>query len=114
MQAMAKVKEGDHVRVTATKSTDAKDLSEKLFPHLVGLQGQVSNRYNDAEIAVKVDLASLSPEMRKVHTEATNRLRAKFLENVGEEAKKQLTKEELEFTPHYVLLVGEADLEKTS
>lgn len=110
---MAKVKEGDRVRVVATKSGET-NLSEKLFPHLIGRAGTVSNHYNSEEVAVEVDLDSLTPAMRQVHDEATRRLRAKFLENVGEEAKKQLTKEELEFTPHYVVLVGEADLEKTS
>ena len=109
---MAKVKEGDQVRVTGSKGS-ADNLSEKLFPHLIGREGVVSNHYNTDEVAVQVDLESLTPAMREVHQEATNRLRAKFLENVGEEAKKQLTKEELEFTPHYVLLVSEADLEKT-
>jgi hypothetical protein len=110
---MAKVKEGDHVRVTGNKS-GSDNLSEKLFPHLVGRTGVVSNHYNADEVAVQVDLDSLTPAMRKVHEEATNRLRSKFLESVGEEAKKHLTKEELEFTPHYVLLVSEADLEKSS
>ncbi len=110
---MSKVKEGDKVRIVGTKSEDTSGLSEKLFPHLVGLEGEVSNRYSGTEVAVQVDLDSLSPEMKKVHAEATNRLRAKFLENVSDEAKKQLSKEELEFTPHYVALVSEADLEKT-
>ncbi|MBX3112462.1 MAG: hypothetical protein KF857_10675 [Fimbriimonadaceae bacterium] len=109
---MAKVKEGDSVRVTGEKDGSG-NLSEKLFPHLVGLTGTVSNHYNTDEVAVQVDLDSLSPAMRQVHSEATERLRTKFLESVGEEAKKHLTKEELEFTPHYVLLVGESDLEKT-
>jgi len=38
-------------------------------------------------------------------------MRDKFLANVSEEQKKQLSKEELEFGANYVVLVQKSDLE---
>jgi hypothetical protein len=42
---------------------------------------------------------------------ATERMRNKFSDNVTEEQRKALTKEEMEFTPHYVLLLKNQDVE---
>ncbi len=109
---MARFKEGDRVKITVRDSNDQDRKINMFFQHMVGLTGTVQNYYNAKEIAVKVDLDKLPDVQKKVHDEATRRLRAKFVDSVGEEQRKSLTKEELEFTPHYMLLLSETDLEK--
>jgi hypothetical protein len=72
----------------------------------------VQNVYEGEEIAVKVDLTSLGDVTGDVHKESSQRMRQKFSASIGEEQKKELTKEEMDFVPHYMLLVASADLEK--
>jgi hypothetical protein len=79
---------------------------------MAGLVGTVENVYGKEEIAVKIDIDSLSDTTQKVHKEATKRMRDKFLANISEEQKKQLTAEELNFEANYVLLLTSNDLEK--
>lgn len=77
-----------------------------------GITGTVANVYGSDEIVVEVDLESLPKIVGDVHMAGAKRLRAKFADSVGEEARKKLTTEELNFTPHFVVMVTEADLEK--
>lgn len=81
---------------------------------MAGLIGTIQNVYADNEIAVKIDLDCLSAVTRKVHKTANDRMREKFISSVGEEQKKSLTTEELNFVANYVLLVRGSDLEKAS
>lgn len=83
-----------------------------IYDYMLDLKGTVENYYGANEIAVKIDVDSLPPVAGRVHSEATKRMREKFLDSVGEEQKKLLTREELEFVPNYVILVRETDLEK--
>lgn len=105
-------KEGDRVRVVTRKVTDEDRKKNRYFEHMAGLVGTVQNVYAGDEIAVRVDTDTLTQVTRDVHRESTRRMREKFASNISEEQKKQLTKEELEFEPHYMLLVQAADLEK--
>ncbi|RYG32118.1 hypothetical protein EON81_21370 [bacterium] len=107
---MSRFKEGDKVRVVTRKVTDADRKANRYFDHMAGLLGEVENAYAE-ECAVRVDVTSLSDITRDVHQTATRRMREKFVGTVGDEQRKSLTKEELEFTPNYVLLVAEKDLE---
>ncbi len=109
---MSRVKEGDRVRIVKRELTDQDRKVYGFFDHMQGLTGTVENVYSKDEVAVKIDLAVLSKIPADVHKEATKRMRERFVENVGEEARKQLSKEELDFVPHYVLLVRTDDLEK--
>ena len=109
---MASWKEGDRVRVLNRKVTDEDRKKGRYFEHMAGLTGTIENIYSKEEIAVKIDIDSLSPVTQKVHKEATKRMRQKFAENVSEEQKKQLTAEELNFDANYVLLLQGSDLEK--
>jgi hypothetical protein len=109
---MASWKEGDRVKIVHRKVTDEDRKKNSYYDHMAGLTGVVENVYAKDEIAVKIDQDSLSEITRKVHLEATKRMRAKFVDNVSEEQKKQLTPEELNFSANYVLLVQGADLEK--
>jgi len=109
---MAKVKEGDRVRVVKRALTEQDKKVYGFFEHMQGLTGVVENVYSPNEVAVKIDLDCLTKVPADVHKEATKKMRERFVENVGEEARKLLTKEEIEFTPHYVLLVRSDDLDK--
>ena len=109
---MANWKEGDRVRILKRTVTEEDRKKHRYYEHMVGLVGTVENVYGKDEIAVKIDQDSLSDVTRAVHKEATKRMRTKFLENVSEEQKKQLTTEELNFDANYVLLVQSSDLEK--
>ena len=82
------------------------------FEHMQGMVGIVENVYSKDEVAIKVDLASLGKIPSDIHKEATKKMRERFVEGVSEEARKSLTKDELEFVPHYVLLCRSDDLEK--
>lgn len=109
---MASWKEGDRVKIVHRNVTEEDRRKGRYFEHMAGLRGTIENVYGKDEIAVKIDPDSLSPVTLAVHKEATKRMRNKFLENVSEEQKKQLTAEELNFEANYVLLLQGADLEK--
>lgn len=109
---MAKVKEGDRVRVVTRELTDQDKKVYSFFEHMQGMRGVVENVYSTDEVAVKVDLDCLPKVPSDVHKAATKGMRDRFMENVSEEARKQLTKEELEFVPHYMILVRSDDLER--
>jgi hypothetical protein len=109
---MAKWKEGDRVRVVKRAVTEDDRKKNKYFEHMAGLVGTVQNVYSADEISIKVDPESLGKVTEDVHKQATQRMRDKFLNAISEEQKKQLTKEELDFDAHYVLLVQSNDLEK--
>ncbi len=111
---MAKWKEGDRVRIV-TRDVLAEDRrSQRYYDHMSGLVGTVTNVYGPEEVAVQVDIASIGNVPKDVHAEATSRMRKKFIENTSEEARNKMSKEELDFRSHYVLLVRSEDLEKAS
>ena len=105
-------KEGDRVRVVTRPVTEEDRKLNRYFEHMAGLEGTVQNVYGPGEIAIKVDVDSLTHVSQDVHRVAVERMREKFLGSVSEEQKKQLTAEELNFNAHYVLLVQGSDLEK--
>lgn len=107
-------KDGDRVRIVRRAVTEDDRKTNRYYEHMAGLVGTVQNVYSDTEIAVKIDPDCMSKITADVQKEATSRMREKFLANVSEEQKKQLTKEELEFDAHYVQLVQSSDLEKIS
>jgi hypothetical protein len=109
---MPHFKEGERVRVVRRPVTDSDRMTSAYYEHMAGLTGTVQNNYGKEEVAVKIDIDSLSRVTSDVHKEATRRMREKFLNNISEEQKKQLTSQELNFDAHYMLLVREADLEK--
>ncbi|MCU0316606.1 MAG: hypothetical protein MUC92_08440 [Fimbriimonadaceae bacterium] len=109
---MSKVKEGDRVKIVARTLSAQDKKVNSFFGHMQGLTAKVANYYSDEEIAIEVDLETLPDIQLSVHESATRRMRARFENEATEEAKKILTKEELAFTPHYMLLVTAADIEK--
>jgi len=109
---MATWKEGDRVRVVERAVNEEDRKKGRYFEHMAGLTGTIENVYGKDEIAVRIDIDSLSQVTQKVHKEATRRMRQKFIDTVSEEQKKQLTSEELNFDANYVLLLQGSDIEK--
>jgi len=109
---MARFKEGDKVKVTNRPASIEDSAVTYYYDHMGGLTGTIENYYNDQEIAVKIDVDTLPDVARRVHKDATKRMRQKFEDSISNEQKNQLSTEELKFTPHYVLLVRQEDIEK--
>lgn len=109
---MATWKEGEHVQIVTRTVTEDDRKSNRYFSHMGGLTGVVQNVYSDDEIAVKMDIPSLSKVSADVHRVSIDRMREKFIGSISEEQKKQLSAEELNFDAHYMLLVRSSDLEK--
>ena len=108
---MPKFKEGDKVTIVKRDVTEEDRKVHMFFEHMCGLRGTVANYYNKDEVAVNIDPESLGPVPKDVHELATERMRARFARDVTEEQRKLLEKEEMNFTPNYVLLLREQDLE---
>ena len=111
MFLMPKWKEGDRVRVISRDVTEEDRKKNRYFEHMAGVTGVVQNVYGEAEIAVRVEPASMSKITRDVHTKATERMKDKFLDGLPQEQRRNLTEEELDFKAQYVLLVQSSDLE---
>ena len=79
---------------------------------MAGTHGEIQSIYDDGTVALQVEPESLGETPRGVHRTATLKMREKFASGISEEQRKALTKEELEFDTHYVLLVRAEDLEK--
>lgn len=109
---MAKWKEGDKVRIVQREVTPEDRKLNRYFDHMAGLTGIVQNIYSPDEIAIKIDMTTVSNVVTVVHTEAVKRMREKFLKNITEEQKGKLSPEEKNFDAHYVLLVRAEDLVK--
>lgn len=104
-------KPGDRVKVRQRKATDADREGLTYFEHLGGLTGTIRNVFNQDEIAVSIDFASMPEGMLTAHTEAVKRMRAKFLAGLSEEQRRGLSPEEKRFSANYVILVKASDLE---
>ena len=105
------LKAGDRVRVISRPVTPDDKKSNRYFEHMIGLVGVIESVYSSEEVAVKVDPEILTSPAKEVHSEATQRMRDRFVSQVSEEARAQLTKEEVEFPANYVILARISDLE---
>ncbi len=99
------------MRVVSRTVTEEDRKTNRYFEHMGGLVGSIQNVYENGEVSIHVDLSILGKVSKDVHSMATERMRNKFSDNVTEEQRKALTKEEMEFTPHYVLLLKNQDVE---
>jgi ribosomal protein L21E len=105
-------KEGDRVSIITREVTEKDQKDRRYFPFMGGLTGTVQNVYAESQVAVRVDESSLSKISLQAHTEATRRMREKLASSISEEQKKELTKEELEFNTHFMLLIHSDDLQQ--
>lgn len=108
---MPKWKEGDRVRVVSRPVTEEDRKSNTYFEHMAGLKGTVEYLYDGALVSVKVDPDSLTPISAKVHKGATENMRERFIKSIGEEQRKTLTSEELNFAVNFNILLSADDLE---
>jgi hypothetical protein len=108
---MSNWREGQRVKVVSRPVTEEDRKANRYFEHMAGLTGTISAVFAVDQIAVNVDQDSLTSVSKTVHKHATERMREKFLNSVGEEQKKLLTNEELKFNANFVLLVRSEDLE---
>lgn len=107
-----KFNEGDRIRVKTREVTEQDRATSRYFEHMGGLVGTIQNVYENSEYAVRVDETTLSKASKAIHKEATVRMRAKLLDGLSEVQKKELTKEELDFDVHFMLLIHGDDMEK--
>ncbi len=108
---MSNWKEGDRVKVVARPVTDEDRRKNRYYEHMSGLVGSIQNIFPESkELAIRVEPPSMTPITAEVHAMANQRMRERFSRDTSEEQKKQLTKEEMEFTANYVVLVGEKDV----
>lgn len=106
------IKEGDRVRIVTRPVTAEDRKNQSYYAHMAGLEGTVQNIYAKQEIAVRVDPQVMVDPTKRIHGEATKRMRERFVSEVGEAARSQLTDEEIKFPVNYMMLVRETDLEK--
>lgn len=107
-----KFKEGDAVQIISREQSESDAKSRRYYDFMGGLTGKIQNIYSESEIAVQIDTEALNATTRALHAEATKRMRTKLIDSLSEEQKKALTKEELDFDTHYMLLVHSEDLQK--
>lgn len=103
---------GDRVKIVEREVNREDRQSFLYFSHMAGLTGTVQNYYGIDEVAVKIDGESFTDTIDVTHKEAVKRMRAKFLDSLGEEQKRRLSKEERRFDAHHILLVHSEDLVK--
>jgi hypothetical protein len=108
---MAGLKEGDRVQIRR-RDLAPEDREAGLYEHMQGLTGVVANVYDQGEVAVMIDIASLPKTAAAVHAEAQIRMRERFKEAISDEQYRRLSKEERRFNANYVHLVQQSELEK--
>lgn len=105
-------KPGDRVRIVEREVNRDDRQAGTYFGHLAGLTGTVASYYAADEVAVKIDEDAFSNVLAGTHKEAVKRMRAKFLDSLGEEQKRRLSKEDKQFNANHVVLVHSEDLVK--
>jgi hypothetical protein len=109
---MADPKEGDRVRIKTREQTEDDVKSQLYFAHYGGMTGTVQKVYSKAEVAVAVEMESVSREIRKRHDDVRDQMKTKWLDGLSEEGRSKLTEREKDFNLRYVVLVAMSDLEK--
>src|SRR6266511_3958438 len=109
---MAKVKEGDRVRVITRDETEEDAKTSVYFSYYGGLTGTVSKVYSPTEISVEVEPESLTKEIRRRHEDVRDQMKTKWLEGLSEEGRSKLTEREKDFNLRFMILAQMDDLEK--
>lgn len=109
---MAKVKEGDRVRVVTREATEDDAKTNVYFGFYGGLTGTVSKVYNPSEVSVEIEPESLTREIRKRHEDVRDQMKTKWLDGLSEEGRSKLTEREKDFNLRYMILVKMDDLEQ--
>lgn len=109
---MADPRQGDRVRIKAREQTEDDIKSQLYYPHYGGMTGTIQKVYSKAEVAVAVEMESVSREIRKRHDDVRDQMKTKWLDGLSEEGRNRLTEREKDFNLRYVVLVAMSDLEK--
>ncbi len=108
---MARLKDGDRVRVKAREVQGKEAHEGRYAPHLANTTGTILKYYSPQEIAVDLDIDSLPESIRDRHAEQQSAMHEKWLGSLSDEARGRLTDEEKQFRLRYVVLLAETDLE---
>ena len=103
---------GDRVKVIERDVTAEDRKANRYYTHMIGLTGSIQAIYSEDQVSILVENDSMPPVTKRVHGDAEARLRRTFAERTGEEAKKGLTTEELNFPMNFVILARTVDLVK--
>jgi hypothetical protein len=109
---LAKVKEGERVRVVTREATEDDAKTSVYFNFYGGLTGNVAKVYDSEEVAVEIEPESLTKEIRKRHEDVRDQMKTKWLDGLSEEGRSKLTEREKDFYLRYMILVKMDDLEK--
>ena len=109
---MAKLQDGDRVRIVTREVADDDMKSGLYYAHYAGMTGLIQKYYNANEISVEVEMESLTKDIRKRHDDVRDQMKTKWLDGLSEEGRGKLTEREKDFNLRYVILVAEKDLEK--
>jgi hypothetical protein len=109
---MAKVKEGDRVRVATREQTEEDIKANIYFGYYGGLTGVVTRVYNENEVTVEIEPESLTRDIRKRHEDVRDQMKTKWLDGLSEEGRSKLTEREKDFNLRFIILTKVDDLEK--
>lgn len=109
---MARIAEGDRVRVVTREATDEDAKSNIYFGFYGGLTGSVMKVYDAGEVSVEVEQESLTREIRRRHEDVRDQMKTKWLDGLSEEGRSKLTEREKDFKLRFMILVKLDDLEK--
>jgi hypothetical protein len=109
---MAKVKEGDRVRVATREQSEEDIKANSYFGYYGGLTGVVTRVYNEYEVTVEIEPESLTRDIRKRHEDVRDQMKTKWLDGLSEEGRSKLTEREKDFNLRFMILAKMDDLEK--
>ena len=102
--------EGERVQIVDRAAT-ADDVKSGLFyNHFRGLTGTVQKVYATEDVAVEVELDSLTEAVLARHTDVQEQMKNKWLDGLSEEARNRLNDQERDFRLRYSILVSSKDL----
>ena len=108
---MAQIKSGDTVKIITREITPDDTKSGLYFSYFGGLVGKVDRIYDDGSACIDIDLNSLTADMRERHLGIQEAERKRWLENISDEMRNRLSKEQKQLKMSYKILVGQKDLE---
>lgn len=107
---MAQVKSGDNVKIIKREVTPEDTKSGLYYSFFGDLIGKVDRVYDDGSVSVDIDINSLTRDMREMHLGIQEAEHKRWLDNLSEEMRRRLTKEQKQLTMSYMVLVGVKDL----
>jgi hypothetical protein len=104
------LREGDRVKIAEREQNGEDAKSGLYYGFFRGLTGTVQKLYATSEVAVQVDIESLTEPIAKRHLEVQEQMKTKWLDGLSDEARGRLSDAEKDFRLHYSILVAPTDL----